>query len=101
MKQLSNISSFFIFQGIPYAKPPVGKLRFKRTEPLLELKTDGSPFRATSFGRRCFQPSGLYYPSYVGQEDCLTLNVFVPNTNEVRFQFSISQSSNSQCIILK
>ena len=74
---------FYLSEGIPYAKPPVGKLRFKRTEPLLEIDNDGRPFYATSFGRICFQPSGLYYPTYVGQEDCLTLNVFVPNINQV------------------
>ena len=76
----------FSIQGIPYAKPPVGKLRFKRTEPLLKInEKDGEakPFYATSYGRRCFQPSGVYYPTYVGHEDCLTLNVFVPNTNQV------------------
>ena len=76
----------FSIQGIPYAKPPLGKLRFKRTEPLLKInEKDGEakPFYATSYGRRCFQPSGVYYPTYVGHEDCLTLNVFVPNTNQV------------------
>ena len=79
------------FEGIPYAKPPVGKLRFKRTEPLLEITNDGSPFHATSFGRRCFQPSGFYYPQYIGQEDCLTLNVFVPNTDQVSQKIVFSE----------
>ena len=76
----------FSILGIPYARPPVGKLRFKRTEPLLKInEKDGEAksFYATSYGRRCFQPSGVYYPTYVGHEDCLTLNVFVPNTNQV------------------
>ncbi|XP_053396830.1 putative inactive carboxylesterase 4 [Mercenaria mercenaria] len=64
------------FLGIPYAKPPVGELRFKKPEPLPRLQ---SPFRATKFGFICPQ---IILPGEplvgVQDEDCLHLNIFIP-----------------------
>lgn len=65
------------FLGIPYAQPPVGDLRW----------TDPRPTRpwhgvreAREFGNRCAQPAswdpGYEQPSHT--EDCLDLNVYVP-----------------------
>ena len=65
------------FKGIPYAKAPVGKLRWKAPQPV--EKTNAS-YSAKNFGKSCFQakadseaasmnPAGI-------SEDCLTLNVF-------------------------
>ena len=64
------------FKGIPYAKAPVGDLRWKAPEPV-EDSTES--FDATSFGNTSVQnpwhsePAGVINP--IG-EDCLTLNVW-------------------------
>jgi para-nitrobenzyl esterase len=58
------------FKGIPYAAPPVGKLRWRdpRPAPLWKGVRD-----ATKFGPSCMQTDEL--PK---SEDCLTLNVWGP-----------------------
>jgi len=63
------------FLGIPYAKPPVGALRFAPAQP-------AEPWtgvrEATAFGASCPQnPGGLSAPPPLS-EDCLTLNVYRP-----------------------
>ena len=57
------------FLGIPYAAPPVGKLRWMPPTPYGQF--DGL-FDASSFGSVCTQPGR-------GTEDCLFLNIYVPN----------------------
>ncbi|GMS94265.1 hypothetical protein PENTCL1PPCAC_16440, partial [Pristionchus entomophagus] len=66
------------FQGIPYAKPPIGPLRFKKPEPL-----DGwnGVLDATEFDNRSIQlPLDLLeiFTKTTPSEDCLFLNVFTP-----------------------
>ena len=68
--------------GIPFAQPPVGNLRFLRPQPLQERWEhihDGS-----KYGAHCFHQMNmdLVGSIRVGQEDCLSLNVYVPNTPE-------------------
>lgn len=79
--------------GIPYAEPPVGPLRWKAPVPHRGWD-DVRPARA--YGEGCIQPGRFFSPSPdgphydldvrdglrqpVGQEDCLTLNVFRPAT---------------------
>jgi para-nitrobenzyl esterase len=60
------------FKGIPYAKPPVGPLRWKPTEAAQPWSgvRDGS-----RFGAICPQISGK---EVKGDEDCLTVNVWQP-----------------------
>ena len=64
------------FLGIPYAKPPVGKLRLKRAVPIeawegiLDAKEYGSP---------AVQKMG---DQFLGSEDCLTLNIRRPLEGE-------------------
>nr|CAD7260378.1 unnamed protein product [Timema shepardi] len=60
--------NFYGFQGVPYAQPPVGSLRFKAPQPLASwegvrdaLKEEGA----------CSQPGQ-------SNEDCLYLNVYTP-----------------------
>ncbi|NUO48188.1 MAG: carboxylesterase family protein [Polyangiaceae bacterium] len=64
-----------VFRGIPYAAPPTGDLRFRPPE--LPACFDGVR-DASAYGSVCPQlaPNG----SFVGDEDCLTLNVFRPRT---------------------
>lgn len=66
------------FQNIPYAKPPVGSLRFKAPEPL--EKWEGE-YKATDDGPKCPQRNQFYRSSdEEGVEDCLRLNVYVPHS---------------------
>nr|BAN20911.1 hypothetical protein [Riptortus pedestris] len=65
-------NQFFAFQGIPYAKPPVGELRFQAPEP--PLAWEGIR-EATTPGPQCIQTS----TSLIGVEDCLYLTVYSPN----------------------
>ena len=70
-----------IFKGIPYAKPPVGALRWKAPVPL--PKWAGAK-AATAFGPACIQPEStapnIYSPRapIPMSEDCLTLNIWAP-----------------------
>jgi para-nitrobenzyl esterase len=62
------------FLGIPYAKPPVGELRFRAPEPAEPW--DGV-LPATEFGSPCPQPQWIQGPESV-EENCLFLNVWTP-----------------------
>ncbi|KAL5279765.1 CES5A.2 family protein [Megaselia abdita] len=64
------------FLGIPYAKPPVGELRFKSPVPFPPWQ---GVRNATEDGSQCFQ-MGFLNPlgPPEGSEDCLTLNVYTP-----------------------
>nr|XP_014102991.1 venom carboxylesterase-6 [Bactrocera oleae] len=62
--------NFYAFRGIPYAKPPVGALRFKPPEPVDQWF---DIFDATFDGPRCPQP-GLYSDDV--SEDCLRVNIY-------------------------
>ena len=67
------------YLGIPYAAPPVGNLRWTPPQPPAKFK---GVFQATQFGSVCpqiptFEPFGD--GSFIGDENCLFLNVYVPN----------------------
>jgi len=64
------------YLGIPYAAPPVGSLRW--LPPQLPARFDGV-FQATQFGSGCTQPNPNTAGGTVGSEDCLTLNIYVPD----------------------
>jgi len=77
------------FLGIPYAEPPVGDLRFRPPRP---VRPWTEPREATRFGAAAVQvympemgPPVDFYDvppegpvTVVGDEDCLTLNVWTP-----------------------
>ena len=63
-----------IFMGIPYAKPPVGELRWKAPEP---LPASEEVFEAKNFGASAIQVEhkGSIIRNHRQSEDCLTLNI--------------------------
>jgi para-nitrobenzyl esterase len=71
------------FQGVPYAAPPVGELRWKAPQPAARWKGE---LDATKYGHHCMQGhvySDMVFqdatgPDDFGSEDCLTLNVYTP-----------------------
>ena len=64
------------FLGIPYAAPPVGSLRWLPPQPPARFN---GVFQATQFGSACTQPNPNAAGSTLGSEDCLTLNIYVPD----------------------
>ncbi|KAF4519262.1 hypothetical protein B566_EDAN002151 [Ephemera danica] len=66
--------NFYAFQGIPYAKPPVGPLRFK---PPQEVETWDGILQAKKEGANCAQID-MFTKKFSGGEDCLYLNVYTP-----------------------
>ncbi|TFY97050.1 carboxylesterase/lipase family protein [Ramlibacter humi] len=81
----------YAWKGIPFAKPPVGSLRWKAPVPA----TWSQRLQVTKFGNACLQNGRIYGPGSnntydgtiattlntpVGSEDCLTLNIWRPAT---------------------
>ncbi|XP_039752597.1 esterase E4-like isoform X1 [Pararge aegeria] len=68
--------AFYSFQGIPYAKPPIGSLRFRAPQPpepwegLRDATTEGNSSAQIDFFSK---------NQYVGDENCLFLNVYTPS----------------------
>lgn len=86
------------FLGVPYARPPVGDLRFRR--PQDPVPWDGVR-DATQVPSSCMQRKDHFFGDFSGStsaeprapmsEDCLYLNIYVPNvmatlTNESAYQ---------------
>ena len=71
------------YLGIPYAKPPVGELRWKAPEPLPESE---AVFEAKHFGASAIQVEheGSILKYHRQSEDCLTLNICVGRSNTER-----------------
>ncbi|ELU05538.1 hypothetical protein CAPTEDRAFT_228175 [Capitella teleta] len=66
------------YLGIPYARPPIGNLRFRTPKPAFRSPVE---LLVQEHGPACTQHSSLsfYGPDLPRQsEDCLTLNVYVP-----------------------
>ncbi|XP_011495827.1 PREDICTED: esterase FE4-like [Ceratosolen solmsi marchali] len=72
---------YYAFKGVPYAKPPIGELRFQDPQP---PEAWVGTRDATIFGSPCAQ-FDQFKQSYVGSDDCLYLNIYVksitPNLN--------------------
>ncbi|XP_047990815.1 juvenile hormone esterase-like [Leguminivora glycinivorella] len=66
---------FYSFKGVPYAAPPIGKLRFKAPQP--PIPWEGIR-KATQHGPVCPQYDFFANKFVEGSEDCLYLNVYTP-----------------------
>ncbi len=69
-----------VYKGIPYAAPPVGKLRFR---PPLPPQKREKTLHALEFGPECVQPDDFSWiaggkPNTEPSEDCLYLNIWRP-----------------------
>ncbi|KAK3084930.1 hypothetical protein FSP39_021564 [Pinctada imbricata] len=70
------------FRGIPFAKPPVGDLRFEKPQPVRPWNETKD---ASVFGPSCVQPFDKLlpyknlFPNLKISEDCLVLNIYAPN----------------------
>ena len=63
-----------VYLGIPYAAAPTGNLRFSKPEP---HEPWDETYEALEYGKEC--PSGSINEE--SDEDCLTLNIFVPSNS--------------------
>ncbi|XP_013064457.2 pyrethroid hydrolase Ces2a-like [Biomphalaria glabrata] len=77
-KVAQNGKPYLAFLGIPYAKPPLGELRFAKPERHPELN---GVYDATAYGASCIQSQLMLPPEANCSEDCLFLNVFVNEIN--------------------
>ncbi|XP_046738791.1 venom carboxylesterase-6-like [Diprion similis] len=75
----SGNRSYAAYEGVPYAEPPMGELRFKIAKPVLPW---GDALIANQVSSTCMQYSlmtQLMGPSGMTQsEDCLYLNIYTP-----------------------
>ncbi|MES2073158.1 MAG: carboxylesterase family protein [Pseudomonadota bacterium] len=89
----SAASGTYFWKGVPFAKAPVGALRWKAP---VEPDAWSATLPAKSFGNACAQYGRIYGPgannkydasiattlnTAVGSEDCLTLNVWRPSSS--------------------
>lgn len=67
------------YLNVPFAQPPVGNLRFSKTQSIKPY-TQSVPRNATVPGPICIQPpSGDSTTSQIQSEDCLQLNIYKPS----------------------
>ncbi|CAB3233613.1 unnamed protein product [Arctia plantaginis] len=80
--------TFYSFQGVPYAKPPIGALRFK--DPQAPEEWQGIR-DATAEGNNNPHSKVDYFGNrnYFGDEDCLFLNVYTPNLEKANLPVMI------------
>ena len=73
------------FLGVPFAAPPIGRLRLKAPEPPQEWKPKVRP--AKQHGNVCWQANykvqmiKYFAPNFSFSEDCLYLDVYSPNVS--------------------
>lgn len=77
-----------VYLGIPFAKPPVGQLRFQK--PVPAEKWSEKILRATKLGPPCPQRElGPDYAPWISNwepsEDCLYLNIWAPGKSEKNY----------------
>ena len=90
----STASGTYFWKGVPFAQPPVGALRW---QPPVEPVAWQGTRETRQFGNACLQIGRIYGPGannrfddtiastldqLVGSEDCLTLNIWRPSSNQ-------------------
>ena len=91
------------FRGIPYAKPPIGELRWKRPEPVEPWEGVKDCFE---FGSPCCQAESQRIPGGDpedrgvfddGSEDCLFINVFTPDVKAKKLPVLFWSHGGAHC----
>ncbi|XP_049872478.1 juvenile hormone esterase-like [Pectinophora gossypiella] len=78
LELVTGDGKYFSFKGIPYAAPPVGKLRFKAPQPAIPWE---GVRNSTQHGSKCIQFDIFTNKLVPASEDCLFLNVYTSNLN--------------------
>jgi len=66
-----------IFRGLPYAEPPIGKLRWHSPRPIENTENKAKvSFNADKYGPKCLQSDYNNQPANEISEDCLSLNIW-------------------------
>ncbi|UYV67767.1 BCHE [Cordylochernes scorpioides] len=78
-----------VFLGIPFAKPPLGDLRYKKP---VEIEKYQGEIVADTMPKACFQINPFradgaeYYKRLNMSEDCLYLNIWLPVTKDLNME---------------
>nr|WAU86699.1 carboxylesterase [Bradysia odoriphaga] len=83
IKKVSALrTSYTAFLGVPYAKAPVGELRFKNPTPMEKWENvyDATKEKIGSYGEN------FYTKNIVGSEDCLHMNIFTKHLKPEKLQ---------------
>ncbi|XP_014614861.1 PREDICTED: juvenile hormone esterase-like isoform X2 [Polistes canadensis] len=94
-ENINSKEEYFAYRGIPYAKPPIGKLRFKDSlspEKWIGIR-DGS-----KFGNVCAQIDRVSN-EVIGSDDCLYLNVYTPR-NELSAKLAVMVWIHGGCFYM-
>lgn len=99
-----------VFYGVPFAKPPIGPLRFRKPVP---IEPWHGVLNATTLPNSCYQERYEYFPGFEGEEmwnpntniseDCLYMNIFVPQKLRLRHKNTeapIHKGSNGKPILV-
>lgn len=78
-----STAKYHAFKGIPYAEPPIGKLRFQAPVPHKKWRGVREALEHGNFCANRFGFVGVE-PSKGGNEDCLFLNVYTPSISGKR-----------------
>lgn len=80
-----------IYYGVPFARPPIGPLRFRKPAPMQPWQ---GVYNATVMPNSCIQERYEYFPGFEGEEmwnpntniseDCLYMNIWVPKKLRLR-----------------
>ncbi|KAK7041558.1 hypothetical protein VNI00_009145 [Paramarasmius palmivorus] len=68
----------FRFMGIPYAQPPLGKLRLRKPRPWKGASVDATAFKPGCLQWGPFENNAFGLNPWGISEDCLYLNIFTP-----------------------
>ena len=96
----NEYSDYSEYLGIPYAKAPIpeNNLRWENTVKMDNWESNGS-YAATSYGSSCLQPnfdeSANVSISVAGSENCLYMNIWVPNDHDTDVASSTTSTSST------
>ena len=88
------------FKGIPFAKAPIGELRWKAPQ---SVEASTETFDATSYGKVALQPYASsepvsWHPENMS-EDCLTLNIWTTGNTETKKPVMFWMKTDSSVIL--